>query len=76
MRYLHSEVRQMVPSEEFMRYAAQCEYAAGASRDPETKATWNRMAQRWLRCAELAQVNEAAARSRAWERLHRTLAHH
>jgi len=64
----------MVPSEEFMRYAAQCEHTAGATRDPETKASWNRMAQRWLRCAELAQVNEAAARSRARERRHRILA--
>jgi len=31
----------MVPSEEFMRYAAQCEHTAGATRDPETKASWN-----------------------------------
>ena len=46
----------MVPSEEFMRYAAQCEYTAGASRDRETKASWNRLAKRWLRCAELAKV--------------------
>jgi hypothetical protein len=65
----------MVPSEEFLRNAAQCEYTAGASRDPETKASWSRMAKRWFRCAELAQVNETAARSRASERLAQSVDH-
>jgi hypothetical protein len=45
----------MVPSEEFMRHAAECASMAKSSRDPASKAVWDRMAKRWIRCAELAR---------------------
>ena len=40
---------------EFRKYAADCEKRAKVSKDPETKATWKRMAERWILCAKLAE---------------------
>ncbi len=40
------------PTDEFLRYAADCERMAKVTRDPASKATWKRMAERWLQCAE------------------------
>jgi hypothetical protein len=31
------------------------------TRDPASKATWSRMAERWLHCAEVFQSQQAAA---------------
>jgi hypothetical protein len=45
----------MVPSDEFLRHSAECESMAAFSHDPANKAAWNCMAERWLRCAELAK---------------------
>jgi hypothetical protein len=47
--------RFMNPSEEFLRHAAECQQMAKFTRDPASKATWSRMAERWLRCAEVFQ---------------------
>ena len=44
----------MNPSEEFRKHAADCQQMAKSTRDPASKATWSRMAERWLRCAEVA----------------------
>lgn len=52
----------MNPSEEFLRHAADCQRMAKFARDPASKATWNRMAERWLRCAETFNRQSAAAR--------------
>jgi hypothetical protein len=51
----------MNPSEEFRRHAAECQQMAKSTRDPASKATWSRMAERWLRCAEVFQRRRAAA---------------
>jgi hypothetical protein len=51
----------MNPPEEFLRHAADCERMAKFTRDPASKATWNRMAERWLRCAEVFESQRAAA---------------
>jgi hypothetical protein len=32
------------------------------TRDPASKATWSRMAERWLRCAEVFKSQSAAAK--------------
>jgi hypothetical protein len=48
----------MVPSEEFLRHAAECEYMARFSHDPQSKAAWHGMAERWVRCAELAKKQD------------------
>ena len=52
----------MNPSEEFMRHAAECESMAKFTRDPQSRATWSHMAERWVRCAELFDSQSEAAR--------------
>jgi hypothetical protein len=58
----HQEDRSMNPSEEFLKHAADCERMAKFTRDPASKVTWSRMAERWLRCAEVFKNQSAAAR--------------
>lgn len=50
----------MNPSEEFRRHAAECQQMAKFTRDPASKATWSRMAERWLHCAEVFQQQRPA----------------
>jgi hypothetical protein len=51
----------MNPSEEFRKHAAQCQQMAKSTRDPASKATWSRMAERWLRCADVFQQRRPAS---------------
>jgi hypothetical protein len=44
----------MQTSEVFENRANECERTAKSARDPVTKATWMRMAERWHRYAEVA----------------------
>jgi hypothetical protein len=57
--------RTMHPSDEFQKRAADCMQMARQSRDPESKAMWNRMAARWRRCAETYEVQSLAARDQS-----------
>jgi hypothetical protein len=43
------------PAEEFRRHALECRSMARDTSDRESKATWNRLADRWVRCAELEE---------------------
>lgn len=43
----------MVPAEEFRKYANACRHMADNTRDPEGKAIWNGLAERWDRCVAL-----------------------
>jgi len=52
----------MNPSEEFLRHAADCQRMAKFTRDPASKQTWSRMAERWVHCAEVFKSQCAAAR--------------
>jgi hypothetical protein len=52
----------MNPSEEYLSHAADCQRMAKFSRDPASKATWHRMADRRLRCAETFNRQSAAAK--------------
>ena len=52
----------MNPSDEFLRHAADCQQMAKFTRDPASRATWSRMAERWLRCAEVFKSQRAAAK--------------
>jgi hypothetical protein len=61
----------MVPWEEFIRHAAECKSMAEFSRDPENKKVWRRMAERWTRCAELAQKQEPSPQGRRKRKLYR-----
>jgi hypothetical protein len=54
----------MNPSEEFLKHAADCQQMAKFTRDSESRATWNRMAQRWIDCAErFKNQSQAIART-------------
>jgi hypothetical protein len=51
----------MHTTDRFLRFAAECEVMAKFTRSPENKAVWNGLAQRWLRCAELMDQEQANA---------------
>jgi hypothetical protein len=51
----------MHPPEEFLKHAAECKLMARFAREPEDEATWRRMAERWLQCAELYTTQSLAA---------------
>jgi hypothetical protein len=67
----------MNPPDEFLKRAAECQQMAKVTRDPASKATWNRMAERWLRCAERSNSSSVAAPHEmpAWRRPIRGSAH-
>ncbi len=46
------------PAEEFRRHADECRRMARDARDPASKGTWNRLADRWNCCAELAKARQ------------------
>ena len=52
----------------FLKYVAECEEMARFTRDLESKATWQRMADRWRRCADVLRREDAARQERANER--------
>jgi len=45
----------MMTSDRLLRFAAECEVMAKFTQSPESRMTWNTIAQRWLRCAELLE---------------------
>jgi hypothetical protein len=65
----------MNPSEKFLRFAAECELMAKFTHSPENRTVWTRMAERWLRCAQLYESECSAAHSAGSARRHRTPAH-
>ena len=65
--FLYSEISMDMPAE-FRKYAADCDKKAKVSKDPETKATWKRMAERWILCAKLAEDQEWFQRRLAEEK--------
>ena len=50
----------MNPAEEFLRHAADCQQMAKFTRDPASRATWQRMAERWRHCAEVFQKESSS----------------
>ena len=65
----------MDSTDQFLRFAAECEVMAKFTRRPRDKAVWTSLAQRWLRCAELMEHEHAnphqphpAKRRRSFER--------
>ncbi len=52
----------MDPAEEFRRHADDCRTMARSTVNLEDRAAWNRMAERWLRCAEQTESETTAAR--------------
>jgi hypothetical protein len=54
----------MHPVKEFRNYARNCRGLAHATKDPESKAQWLRMAERWTSCAKLAEEDEHRVRDK------------
>jgi hypothetical protein len=52
----------MNTSEKFLRFAAECEVMAKFTRSAESRATWSRLAERWIRCAEMVDRHGLASR--------------
>ena len=48
---------------EFKNHERECRRMASGTKDPKTKATWNEMAERWLRAAENQTGAEKQART-------------
>jgi hypothetical protein len=65
----------MDTSEKFALFANECEGMAKLTRNPENKAVWNRLAQRWRRCADLNDRQNSEANKRHSEKRHRHVAH-
>ena len=61
----------MNPTDEFLRHAAECERMAKFTRDPQSKATWRGMAERWHRCAEVFTRQSSAAHDNGPTNRHR-----
>ncbi len=55
----------MHTADRFLKFAAECELMAKSTRSPENRAVWNGLAQRWLRCVELLEQQEASLRRNA-----------
>jgi hypothetical protein len=50
----------MDPATEFRRHADECRRMARATVNLADRATWNQMAERWTRCAALAESERNA----------------
>ena len=63
------EHTQMDPAEEFRKHADECRRMARATTNLGDRASWNRLAERWLHCADQADHDrdaiQASARNRA-----------
>jgi hypothetical protein len=62
----------MNPSEKFVTFAAECKLMAKFTQTQEDKAVWRRMAERWIRCAELSDREISAAHLAYLAKRHRT----
>ena len=49
------------PDQVFLKRSAACERVAELSRNPKSRFTWRRMADRWHRCAKVAAFTSATA---------------
>ena len=67
----------MNPPEEFRKHAEDCRRMTKSSRNHDDMAAWNRMAERWILCAELAehQLSMAHLQARENSKRHRRPAH-
>jgi DNA-binding transcriptional LysR family regulator len=63
--------RPMNASDRFLRFAAECEVMAKFTPSPENEAVWHRMAERWIRCAELLERQETMVHTTGSMKRHR-----
>jgi hypothetical protein len=61
----------MHAADRFLKFAAECEVMAKFTRNPESRAVWNGLAERWIRCAQLTdQVHTTTRRGGVTKRRH------
>jgi hypothetical protein len=65
----------MDASERFLRFAAECEFMAKLTPSAENEVTWHRMAERWIRCAELIERQNSQAHAAGSAKRHRKPEH-
>ena len=58
----------MPATDRFLKFAAECEVMAKFTRNRENRAVWNGLAQRWIRCAQLADQMHPTMRHGAAKR--------
>jgi hypothetical protein len=62
-----SDIRQteflMHTADRFLKFATECQIMAQLAPQGENPQTWNRLAERWLRCAELTEQLDTELRS-------------
>jgi hypothetical protein len=56
-------------------FAAECELMAKFTRSPENRTVWHRMAERWIRCAEMVERQYSLARAAGSMERHRKPKH-
>ena len=56
----------MDASEQFRKFAGECRAMAKLARSPDSKATWDRLATRWVRCLNLMTMRRRQ-RVRGWQ---------
>ena len=54
----------MNPADEFLKRELDCQRMSKFARDPQSRGTWLRMAERWRLCAEKFASNQTLAASR------------
>ena len=53
----------MHAADRFLKFASECQVMAEPDPQTENKRVWNRLAQRWLRCANLTEQLDTDLRS-------------
>jgi hypothetical protein len=61
----------MTPSQQFLRFAADCQSMAMFKCDPKSKLVWRQLAERWTRCARWAERESLAAQNARLQRQRR-----
>jgi hypothetical protein len=62
-------------SVQFQRFAAECEFMAKFTSNPENQLVWRRMAERWVQCAEVYERQQSLAHAAGPKKHHRKAAH-
>jgi hypothetical protein len=68
-------IARMSPSEKFRKFAQECQAMAKLARSSESKASWSRLAERWIRCAELTERLALASTHHRVAKRHRRASH-
>ena len=60
----------METAAQFRKYNQECRTMALLTRDPESRASWNLLAERWARCAEVEEGKKLPSRIQQHQYLH------